>query len=40
MSRKIWDLLASLDRTEFKRLIQAGDFLQTWKFIEANILKL
>jgi xylose isomerase len=40
MSRKIWDLLGSLDRKEFQRLIQAGDFLETWKFIEANILKL
>jgi len=40
MSRKIWDLLGSLDRKEFKRLIQAGDFLKTWKFIEANILRL
>jgi sugar phosphate isomerase/epimerase len=40
MSRKIWSLLDSLDRKEFKRLIQQGDFLETWKFIEANILKL
>jgi xylose isomerase len=40
MSRKIWDLLASLDRKEFTRLIQEGDFLKTWRFIEANILKL
>ena len=40
MSRKIWDLLGSLDRMEFKRLIQGGDFLKTWRFIEANILKL
>jgi len=40
MSRKIWDLLASLDLKEFKHLIQEGDFLKTWKFIEANILKL
>jgi hypothetical protein len=40
MSRKIWDLLAGLDRKEFKRLIQGGDFLKTWQFIEANIFKL
>jgi hypothetical protein len=40
MSQKIWSLLLSLDRKEFTRLIQAGDFLKTWKFIEANILKL
>ena len=40
MSRKVWDLLASLDRKEFQRLIRGGDFLETWKFIEKNILKL
>jgi xylose isomerase len=40
MSRKIWDLLASLDQKEFKRLIRGGDFLRTWQFIEANILKI
>ena len=40
MSRKIWALLAGLDRKEFKRLIQGGDFLKTWQFIEANIFKL
>ena len=40
MSRKIWNLLEGLDRKEFTRLIQRGDFLETWKFIEANILKL
>ena len=40
MSRKIWSLLEGLDRKEFTRLIQRGDFLETWKFIEANILKL
>jgi xylose isomerase len=40
MSQKIWSLLLGLDRKEFTRLIQAGDFLKTWKFIEANILKL
>lgn len=40
MSRKIWALLAGLDRKEFKRLIQGGDFLKTWQFIEGNIFKL
>ena len=40
MSQKIWRLLEGLDRKEFTRLIQRGDFLETWKFIEANILKL
>ena len=40
MSRKIWALLAGLDRKEFKHLIQGGDFLKTWQFIESNIFKL
>jgi hypothetical protein len=33
-------MLNSIDRTEFKKLITAGDFLETWKFIEASIFKL
>jgi len=40
MSRKIWDRLNGLDREEFKGLIRGGDFLKTWKFIEANIFRL
>jgi xylose isomerase len=40
MTQKIWDRLNTLDRKEFKALIRGGDFLKTWKFIEANILKL
>jgi xylose isomerase len=40
MSRKIWDRLNGLDREEFTRLIRGGDFLKTWRFIEANIFKL
>jgi xylose isomerase len=40
MSQKIWRLLEGLDREAFRRLIQRGEFLETWKFIEANILKL
>jgi len=40
MTRKIWDRLNALDRKEFTALIRGGDFLKTWKFIEANILKL
>ncbi len=40
VSQKIWDRLASLNRREFQALICGGDFLKTWKFIEANILKL
>jgi xylose isomerase len=40
MTRKIWDRLNGLDRVEFAGLIRGGDFLKTWKFVEANIFKL
>lgn len=40
ITQKIWTMLRTIDRAEFKRLIQGGDFLQTWRFIEANIFKL
>jgi len=40
MSQKIWSLLERLDRKEFQRLIRGGNYLETWRFIEANILKL
>jgi hypothetical protein len=40
MTQKIWDRLLSLDREEFRTLIRGGDFLKTWKFIEANLFKL
>jgi xylose isomerase len=40
MSNKIWNLLGRIDLDEFEGLITAGDYLQTWKFIEANIFSL
>jgi xylose isomerase len=40
MSNKIWNLLGQIDLDEFEGLIAAGDYLQTWKFIEANIFSL
>ena len=40
MTTKIWNRLNSIDRSAFKKLITAGDFLETWKFIELNILSL
>lgn len=40
LSQKIWNMLKAIDRDEFKKLITGGDFLKTWKFIEANIFKL
>ncbi len=40
MSNKIWKLLDRIDMDEFQGLIAGGDYLQTWKFIEANIFAL
>jgi len=40
MSNKIWHLLGRIDLDEFEGLIATGDYLQTWKFIEANIFSL
>ena len=40
MTRKICARLQAVDRDEFRKLIRGGDFLKTWKFVEANIFKL
>ena len=40
ISNKIWNMLGQIDLDEFDGLIAAGDYLQTWKFIEANIFSL
>lgn len=40
LTTKIWNKLMSLDRDELKSLIQGGDFLETWKFIETNLFSL
>jgi xylose isomerase len=40
MTQKIWDRLNGLDREEFNALIRDGDFLKTWKFVEAKIFRL
>ena len=40
ISNKIWNLLEQIDLDEFEGLIAASDYLQTWKFIEANIFSL
>jgi xylose isomerase len=40
MTQKIWDRLNGLDRREFRALIRGGDFLKTWKYVEANIFRL
>ena len=40
LTNKIWTLLEEIDMPEFEGLIQAGDYLETWKFIESNIFSL
>ncbi|MDI1248431.1 MAG: TIM barrel protein [Lacunisphaera sp.] len=40
LTKKMWTLLETVDRKEFRALIRGGDYLKTWKFIEANLLKL
>ena len=39
-TQKIWTRLLGLDRRQFRALLHGGDFLKTWKFVEANIFKL
>ncbi len=40
LTNKVWAKLYRIDRDEFKKLITQGNFLNTWKFIEANIFSL
>jgi xylose isomerase len=40
MTNKIWTKLLSIDKEKFESLISGGDYLDTWKFIEVNILSL
>ena len=40
MTQKIWDLFDRIDTPELERRMAAGDYLETWKFIEQNILGL
>ena len=40
VTRKLWNLLSELDRAEFNKLIAAGDYLETWRFIERGIFSL
>ncbi len=37
-TNKIWNLVASCDRDELKRLMHAGNYINTWKFIEERFL--
>jgi xylose isomerase len=38
ISNRIWELLEQIDGGEIERLISHGDYLETWRFIEANVL--
>lgn len=40
LTRKIWAMLKTVDRVEFRRLVRGGDYMKTWRFIEENIFKL
>lgn len=40
LTNKLWSLLAGLDRKELSRLIEGGDYIATWKFIEKEIFRL
>ena len=40
LTNKIWDLLGNIDLGKLESLIENGDYLETWKFIETNIFSL
>jgi xylose isomerase len=40
ISNRIWNLLEKIDLHEMARLIEGNDYLETWRFIEDNILGL
>ena len=40
LTLKIWDMFDRIDLAELDRLMTAGDYLQTWKFVEENIFSL
>ncbi len=40
LTQKIWDLLGNIDLKELQALMNRGDYLNTWKFIEKNIFSL
>ena len=40
MSNKIWDKLDKIDGGKIARRMAKGDYMATWKFIEANIFGL
>ncbi|MFH2093485.1 MAG: sugar phosphate isomerase/epimerase family protein [Pseudomonadota bacterium] len=40
LTNKIWNLLEAMDLSQLETLMQQGDYLETWKFIERNIFSL
>ena len=40
VTKKLWDRLLSVDRDELARLIASESFLETWNFIENDLLNL
>jgi xylose isomerase len=40
VTNKLWRLVAHLDKKELRRLLRGGDYLKTWRFIEAHIFGL
>ncbi|MCG8569741.1 MAG: sugar phosphate isomerase/epimerase [Spirochaetes bacterium] len=40
LTSKIWNVLLEINKKELEKLINNGDYIQTWKFIEKNIFRL
>ena len=40
MSNRIWDKLDRVDGGKLARLMAKGDYMATWKFVEANFFGL
>lgn len=38
ISNRIWERLEQVDGGEIERLLSQGDYLKTWRFLEANVL--
>lgn len=40
LTNKIWSLLSSIDQESLNKLVNGGDYMKVWKFIEKEIFKL
>jgi hypothetical protein len=40
MTNRIWQMFDRIDTDELEKLIAGGNYLETWKFVERNILGL